>query len=78
MENVSLIETGALAAMILFVVQLITYFAPKVNKMHVTLGVSLVLSILSFVSIEAIGYLEAVLAVLGQVFVYDVATKTVK
>lgn len=78
MENVNLLPTALLAAVIMGFVQLITRLWPKTNSMQVTLAVSLVVTIVSFISVEAIGYLEAIIAVFGQVFVYDVATKTVK
>ena len=78
MENVNLIPATLLAALIMGFVQLITRLWPKVNAMQVTLIVSFVVSIVSFISVEAIGYLEVLLAVFGQVFIYDAATKTFK
>jgi hypothetical protein len=78
MENVNLVPTALLAALIMGFVQLITRLWPKTNSMQVTLIVSLVISVVSFVWVDAIGYIEILLAVFGQVFVYDAVTKTFK
>jgi hypothetical protein len=78
MENVGLIEVGALATLIMGIVQLIVGFIPNVNKRVVTLVVSLVLSVIAIVSVETIGYIEAILAVLGQVFVYDFIVQPIR
>jgi hypothetical protein len=78
MENLNVLPTALLATIILGFVQLITRLWPKTNAMQVTLIVSAVVTVIGFVWVDSIGYLEAILAIFGQVFVYDTATKTFK
>ncbi len=73
MENLP--EIGSLAALILSGTQMLLYFFPKINGQIATLIVTILFAGIALALPTGIGILEVILALLGQVFVYDFVVK---
>lgn len=73
MENLP--EISSLAAAILTGTQLLLRYFPTVNKQLATLIVTILFAGIVLALPTGMGLIEVVLALLGQVFVYDFAVK---
>jgi uncharacterized membrane protein (DUF441 family) len=71
------IQIAVLASLILAFTQLITRMYPKLNSMNVTLIVTVVIGVLAFTVSGSIDILTVVLALVSQVFGYDLVTKSI-
>ena len=71
------IQIAVIASLILAFTQLITRMYPKVNSMNVTLIVTVVIGVLAFTVSDSIEILTIIIALVSQVFGYDLITKSI-
>jgi asparagine N-glycosylation enzyme membrane subunit Stt3 len=70
-------QIAVIAALILAFTQLITRMFPKVNAMNTTIIVTVVVGVLGFTVSESIDIMTIIIALVSQVFGYDLVTKSI-
>ena len=71
------IQIGVIASLILGFTQLITNLYPKINKMNVTLIVTVVVGVISYTISDSVEVLSVILALAFEVLGYNVAKKSI-